>query len=63
MIISGASRGIGQAIAKKALADGHRLSLGLRDLNSVKGSVLDPEVTGKHRIMLHSYSAEDSLGA
>ena len=63
LIISGASRGIGQAIAKKALADGHRLSLGLRDLNSVKGSVLDPEVTGKHRIMLHSYSAEDSLGA
>ena len=32
LIISGASRGIGQAIAKKALTDGHRLSLGLRDL-------------------------------
>ncbi|QNI53262.1 short-chain dehydrogenase/reductase family [Synechococcus sp. BIOS-E4-1] len=63
LMISGASRGIGRAIARKALADGHRLSLGLRDLNSLKGSVLDPEVAGKHRVMLHSYSAEDSLGA
>ena len=63
LIISGASRGIGQAIAKKALAEGHRLSLGLRNLSSVKGSVLDPEVTGKHRVMLHPYSAEDSLAA
>ncbi|KZR84515.1 3-ketoacyl-(acyl-carrier-protein) reductase [Synechococcus sp. MIT S9504] len=62
-MISGASRGIGRAIARKALADGHRLSLGLRDLNALKGSVLDPEVAGKHRVMLHSYFAEDSLGA
>ena len=63
LLISGASRGIGQAIAKKALADGHRLSLGLRDLSSVKGSALDPEVTGQHRVMLHPYSAEDFLSA
>ena len=60
LIISGASRGIGQAIARKALTEGHRLSLGLRDLESVKGSVLDPEVSGKHRVMLHPYCAEQS---
>ena len=59
-MITGASRGIGQAIAKKALADGHRLSLGLRDLNAVKGSALDPEVSGNHRVMLHPYCAEES---
>jgi NAD(P)-dependent dehydrogenase (short-subunit alcohol dehydrogenase family) len=31
LLISGASRGIGRAIAERALAEGHRLSLGVRD--------------------------------
>ena len=31
LLISGASRGIGRSIAERLLADGHRLSLGLRN--------------------------------
>ncbi|MGA0997458.1 MAG: short-chain dehydrogenase, partial [Vulcanococcus sp.] len=30
LLISGASRGIGRAMAERLLAGGHRLSLGLR---------------------------------
>ena len=30
IVITGASRGIGRAIAERLLRDGHRLSLGLR---------------------------------
>jgi NAD(P)-dependent dehydrogenase (short-subunit alcohol dehydrogenase family) len=31
LLVSGASRGIGRAVAERLLADGHRLSAGLRD--------------------------------
>ncbi|WP_320667992.1 SDR family NAD(P)-dependent oxidoreductase [Prochlorococcus sp. MIT 1307] len=55
ILISGASRGIGRAIALKALEDGHRISLGIRDLNSVKGSKLDPDISGSNRVILNHY--------
>ncbi len=57
ILISGANRGIGKAIALQALADGHRLSLGIRNLGSVNGSNLDPKVSGNDRILLHQYDA------
>ncbi len=57
ILISGASRGIGNAIAISALNSGHRLSLGLRNINSVKGTVLDPEISGSEKIMLQNYEA------
>jgi NAD(P)-dependent dehydrogenase (short-subunit alcohol dehydrogenase family) len=38
LLISGANRGIGRAIAERALRDGHRLSLGARDPASMKRS-------------------------
>ncbi len=63
ILISGASRGIGRAIAEQALADGHKLSLGVRNIESLKGTLLDPEVTGKDKIMLHKYDAKDSFSA
>ena len=58
LLISGASRGIGRAVAERALADGHRLSLGLRDLEMLKQTPLDPVLAGSDKVMLHPYSAE-----
>jgi len=63
LLISGASRGIGRAIAERLLADGHRLSLGLRDLQALAGTALDPAVAGADRVLLHPYAAEDPAAA
>ena len=43
VLITGASRGIGRAVAEQLLAGGHRLCLGLRDPAGLKGSPLDSE--------------------
>ncbi len=59
ILISGANRGIGNAIAISALNSGHRLSLGLRNINSVTGTVLDPEISGSEKIMLQEYEAKN----
>ena len=63
ILISGASRGIGRAIAERLLADGHRLSLGIRDLEALKGSSLDPQRAGSERVLLHPYDANDAGSA
>jgi len=42
ILISGASRGIGLNIAHKELKEGNRISVGIRDLESLKGSAIDP---------------------
>ena len=42
ILISGASRGIGFNIAHKELKEGNRISVGIRDLESLKGSAIDP---------------------
>ena len=63
LLISGASRGIGRAVAERALADGHRLSLGLRDLEALKRSALDPDLAGSDRVLLCPYAAEDPAAA
>ena len=59
ILISGASRGIGKSIALRALKDGHRISLGLRNIDDVKGSNLDPNISGSHRVLLNQYEAND----
>ncbi len=57
ILISGASRGIGNAIAKKAIQDGHRISLGIRNTDSIKDTILDPSVSGKEKILIQNYEA------
>ncbi len=59
ILISGGSRGIGRAIAEKLLANGHKISLGLRDVESIKGSVLDPSLSKENNILLNKYDAKD----
>ena len=63
LLISGANRGIGRAVAERALADGHRLSLGLRDLEALKQTPLDPDLAGSERVLLCPYAAEDPAAA
>ena len=63
VLISGASRGIGRAIAERLLADGHRLSLGVRRPQSLRGTTLDSEHNGNERLLLHPYEASDPASA
>ena len=44
ILISGANRGIGQKIAHKELKEGNRISVGIRDLESLKGSAWSPKL-------------------
>lgn len=59
VLITGANRGIGRAIAEKALNDGNRLSLGIRHNSEIKGTILDPKVSGRERILWNKYDALD----
>ena len=58
VLISGASRGIGRAIAERFVADGHRISLGLRDPDALRGTDLDVET-----VLHHAYDARDQASA
>ncbi len=57
VMISGANRGIGKAIAKRLANDGYKLSLGVRDTSSVDKTSL-PESTG-----VFAYDAADAASA
>ena len=58
VLLTGASRGIGRSLAKRLLNDGHRLSLGLRDPEVLRGTELDVE-----GVMHHAYDARDPANA
>ena len=53
ILISGASSGIGLNIAYKELKEGNRISIGVRDLESIKGSVIDPNNWPKGKILIN----------
>jgi NAD(P)-dependent dehydrogenase (short-subunit alcohol dehydrogenase family) len=58
VLLTGASRGIGRSIAKRLLDDGHRLSLGLRDPDALRGTELDVD-----RVARHPYDAREPASA
>ena len=58
VLLTGASRGIGRSIARRLLQDGHRLSLGLRDPEVLRGTEFDVEA-----VMHHAYDARDPVSA
>jgi len=63
ILISGASRGIGLNIAHKELKEGNRISVGIRDLESLKGSAIDPNKWPKGKIIINHYDALKKITA
>ena len=59
IIITGASRGIGKAIALKLLNEGHSLSLGVREREDLMHTTLDPRSKNSDNFLVHSYDATD----
>ena len=63
ILISGASRGIGRSIAEQAILDGHKVSLGLRNPSAINGSILDPSVSGRSKLLINKYDAKNAKDA
>ena len=59
VMVSGASRGIGLAIAQALHAQGHRLSLGMRDPAAFAANPAHAALVGSDRVLLHPYQAAD----
>ena len=59
ILISGASRGIGKAIALKLLKEGHSLSLGVREREDLFNTRLDPRTKNSDSFLVHTYDATD----
>jgi len=59
ILITGANRGIGLQIAYKELLEGNQLSVGIRDIDSIYGSKIDPKKWGKNQIIINKYDALD----
>ncbi len=59
ILISGASRGIGKAIALKLLKEGHSISLGVRRKEDLINTPLDPKLNNPEKFIVHRYDAID----
>ena len=57
ILISGASRGIGKAIAIKLLQEGHLISLGVRRKDNLINTPLDPKKNNPEEFLVHNYDA------
>ena len=55
-MVSGASRGLGEAIARRLLDDGYRVSLGVRDVDATKEKFAD---VADDRILVEHFDAID----
>jgi len=60
ILISGANRGIGRAVAERLYADGYTLSLGVRRLESLKPMLAS---MGFERVAGHAYDAKKTSAA
>jgi len=63
ILISGANRGIGKQIAEKALKDGHKLSLGVRNTESINMNNLISRVSQEGQILVNKYEATSKISA
>ncbi len=63
ILISGANRGIGLNIAYRELKEGNRISAGIRDVESIKGSIIDPDKWPEGKIIINKYDALDKSSA
>ena len=63
ILISGSNRGIGLNIAHKELKEGNRISVGIRDLEALKGSIIDPHKWPEGRILVNEYDALKKITA
>ena len=63
ILISGANRGIGLNIAYKELREGNRISVGIRDLESLRGSIIDPNNWPEGKIIINKYDSMDKDSA
>tara|TARA_B100001029_G_scaffold175625_1_gene177333 strand:+ start:93 stop:563 length:471 start_codon:yes stop_codon:yes gene_type:complete len=59
ILISGATRGIGKAIAIKLLKEGHSISLGVRKEEDLINTYLDPKLNDSKSFVVHQYDAID----
>ncbi len=59
ILITGASRGIGKAIAIKLLKEGHSISLGVRNKEDLINTPLDPKLNNPKSFLVNKYDATD----
>ena len=57
ILISGASRGIGKAIAIKLLKEGHSISIGVRKKEDLINTPLDSNLNISEKLFVHKYDA------
>ena len=57
ILISGASKGIGRSITERLIREGHRISIGVRNPDKLKESLLEQNVSVGKRLLLTKYDS------